>query len=58
MLFARATQQQFHRNEQPHQHSRRAPGGNVNIDYVPENPKSKKGGYTGGDYVDYEDVKD
>lgn len=57
MLFLKATQQQYQRNTQTHQ-SRKAPGGNVNIDYVPENRKSKKDGFSGGDYVEYEDVKE
>ena len=36
---------------------RQSGGGNVNIDYVPED--AKKGGkkYRGGDYVDFEEVK-
>jgi len=33
--------------------------GNVNIDYVPEDEKNKKSGNVkGGDYIDYEELKD
>ena len=36
---------------------RKAPGGNVNIEYDPKDQKKKNKGYKGGDYVDYEEVK-
>lgn len=40
------------------QHKKRAPGSNLNIDQVPQpKSKSKKTGYDGGEYVDYEEVK-
>lgn len=31
--------------------------GNVNIDYVPPDQAKRKGNKSGGDYVDYEEVK-
>lgn len=36
---------------------KKAPGGNVNIDFDPKERKKKKDGFKGGDYVDYEEVK-
>ncbi|MFA0962135.1 DUF4834 family protein [Roseivirga sp. BDSF3-8] len=46
-------------NEQKHT---RPMGGNVNIDYIPEQEKRKGkpsgNGYKGGEYVDYEEIKD
>ncbi len=36
--------------------SKKAKGGNVNIDFVPKDPK-QGGQIKGGDYVDYEEVK-
>lgn len=32
--------------------------GNVNIDYMPDEKKSKSGNIKGGDYIDYEEVKE
>ncbi len=38
---------------------KRARGGNVNIDYVPDDKKkTKSDSNKGGDYIDYEDVKE
>jgi len=38
---------------------KRAKGGNVNIDYVPgDKKKTKSGNFKGGDYIDYEEVKE
>ena len=36
---------------------KKAPGGNVNIDFDPKERNKKKEGFKGGDYVDYEEVK-
>ena len=38
------------------QHKRKAPDSNVNIEYVPEE-KVAKSQFKGGEYVDYEEVK-
>lgn len=32
--------------------------GNVNVDYVPKDKNKPKGSIRGGDYVDYEEVKE
>ena len=40
------------------QSTRKAPGSNLNIDKVPRDQKSKKPGYDGGEYVDFEEVKE
>jgi hypothetical protein len=32
--------------------------GNVNIDYMPDEKNSKSGHIKGGDYIDYEEVKE
>ena len=37
-------------------HRKRPPGGNVDINYVPNKEDKKGNGYKGGDYVDYEEV--
>jgi len=42
---------QQHRQSKPR-------GGNVNVDYVPKKDTSQKHNYTGGEYVDYEDVEE
>lgn len=39
------------------QSHKRPPGANVDVDYAPQNKKSKKD-FKGGEYVDYEEVKD
>jgi hypothetical protein len=45
------------RNEQYDRKKKRV--GNVNIDYVPEDEKNQKSGKAkGGDYIDYEEVKE
>ena len=38
------------------QHNQRPKGGNVNIDYVPDDKKNRKN-FDGGEYVDYEELK-
>ncbi|HLT81443.1 MAG TPA: hypothetical protein VKZ86_10460 [Cyclobacteriaceae bacterium] len=38
-------------------HFRRPNDGNVNIDSVPPDKQSRKAGFKGGEYVDYEEVK-
>jgi len=46
------------RNGKQQNRKRKAPNSDLNIDYVPEDPKNKnKKGFSGGDYVDYEEVK-
>lgn len=49
--------QSFNTNQQRSQH-RKPADGNVNIDYIPDQKKNKKGSgqIKGGDYVDYEEV--
>lgn len=37
--------------------SRRAPDSNLNIDTMPNEQSNKSGGYGGGEYVDYEEIK-
>ncbi|REE05832.1 DUF4834 family protein [Marinoscillum furvescens] len=62
MFFLGASQQQRTQyqnqryREQAHQ-SRKAPGSNVNIDYVPRKEEKSDKDFQGGDYVDYEEVK-
>ncbi len=42
-----------------HRQSRRPRNGNVNVDYIPKNQKDKtSSSKNGGDYIDYEEVKD
>ncbi|WP_258105340.1 DUF4834 family protein [Marinoscillum sp. MHG1-6] len=59
LLFANAFQQQKVYNQNNHQAPKHKPsGGNVSIDYVPDNNTKNPGSIKGGEYVDYEDVKD
>lgn len=59
MLFINATQQHYQRsNGNPNPQSKKPRNGNVNIDFMPEDGKKKKADFKGGDYVDYEEVKD
>lgn len=37
---------------------RKPKGGNVNVDFIPKGGKGKSGTISGGDYIDYEEVKD
>ena len=37
--------------------SRRAPGSNLNIDHIKKKDAKKQKGFSGGEYVDYEEVK-
>lgn len=58
MLFLSAQQQRQHYQGQAQQQAqRRAADSNLNIDYVPGEPKKDKKDFRGGDYVDYEEVK-
>lgn len=60
MFFLGASQQARYQNQryrEQTQQSRKAPGGNVNIDYVPQKEDKSNKGFKGGDYVDYEEVK-
>ena len=46
------------RNHQTSTHSTRKPkDGNVHIDHIPNDNKKKSGDFKGGEYVDYEEVK-
>lgn len=36
--------------------TRSASNGNVNIDNIPNHRSKRKGGFRGGDYVDYEEI--
>lgn len=53
ILTLGGTSQRPPRNQPP----RRPPGANVNVDYSPEK-KNSKGDFKGGEYVDYEEVKE
>ncbi|MFT6867983.1 MAG: hypothetical protein ACJA08_002830 [Cyclobacteriaceae bacterium] len=57
MLFINATQQQNHKNTS-NTTTRKRTSGNVNLDYVPEEGKKGKTDFKGGDYVEYEEVKE
>lgn len=46
-------EQKRHNQQQARQQKRQ---GDINVDYVPKDSKGK--GYEGGQYVDYEEVKD
>lgn len=49
--------QSFQQSRTAYQH-RRTTNGNVDIDYIPKNGKSKKvQDFKGGEYVDYEEVR-
>lgn len=59
VFFAKAFQHQHAYNQQQHQaHRRKSTSGNVHIDYVPDDKSKSEGHMKGGEYVDYEDVKD
>ncbi|MDW3196737.1 MAG: DUF4834 domain-containing protein [Cytophagales bacterium] len=42
------------RNQPP----KRPPGTNLNVDYAPDKKKKGGGDFKGGEYVDYEEVKE
>ena len=46
-------QQPFQKNASQH----KPKDGNVRVEHIPEEPKGKKKGFEGGDYIDYEEVK-
>ncbi len=50
----RPRQQMRHNQDE----SKKKKVGNVNIDYVPDEDNSKSGHIKGGDYIDYEEVKE
>lgn len=58
-LYRQAQQQQQFSKHQQRQHKRPADG-NVNVDFSPAQKKPRKSSddFKGGDYVDYEEVKD
>ncbi len=56
-LFRGFVKNDGYSNQQSHSRTRKARGGNVNIDSVPKNKSEKDMGYEGGEYVDYEEVK-
>jgi hypothetical protein len=53
MAFIRGLFGEDRPQEAPRREARRPKGSNVNIDYVPGEPKD----FRGGEYVDYEEVK-
>lgn len=56
-IYKQAQQQQ--RAAQQQQKRARPADGNVNVQYAPvEKPKKSSDNFKGGDYVDYEEVKD
>lgn len=60
LLGGSATEKSGHRAYQNQQYqSTKSTDGNVNIDYVPNGNESKKSSktFTGGEYVDYEEIK-
>ena len=60
VLFGRAAQQANQQQSQYRSQNTRKPSdGNVNIDYVPkETKKNAPKNFKGGDYVDFEEVKE
>lgn len=56
-LFGGFTRNQQFGRQQYSQRSRKAQDSNLNIDNIPENRANKGGNYSGGEYVDYEEVK-
>lgn len=60
MYFSAAKQQaaQQEQNQSNNTYARRPADGNVNIDYIPNEPKPRNSTKNSeGDYVDYEEVK-
>ena len=55
-IFMTAQQRTQQNNHQQGNHKRRASGGDLNIDYVPNENKSRDD-FKGGDYVDFEELK-
>ncbi|MFY0600072.1 MAG: DUF4834 domain-containing protein [Cyclobacteriaceae bacterium] len=56
-FFLNAVQQQYQKNTNASRPKKPADG-NVSVDYVPKEEKRKGSDFQGGDYVDYEIVKD
>lgn len=52
-----APQQSYGRPQQPYTTGNTRPNGKVKIDYVPESHTNGRKDFTGGEYVDYEEVK-
>jgi hypothetical protein len=59
MLGARAGDRNMYRQTQQGQRpQQRKSTGDINIEYIPEQDgKQKNSGFSGGEYVDYEEVK-
>ena len=57
--FAQQVNEAAREHQQAQQRNTAPKSGNVNVDHIPENFKSKRSKeIKGGDYVDYEEVKD
>ncbi|MDH5608149.1 MAG: hypothetical protein OEY56_01610 [Cyclobacteriaceae bacterium] len=57
IFYLGATTQQREQHQAARQQQRKAKESNLNIDYVPgKNEGKNQKGFTGGDYVDYEEV--
>lgn len=50
------TKEQKRYNDAMHKKQKPKRSGEINVDYVPDD--AKKPGYRGGEYIDYEEVKD
>lgn len=48
-------QSQF--DQRQYRHTRKSQNGDINIDSIPNNQSKKGGGFNGGEYVDFEEVK-
>ncbi len=54
ILTLGGTAQRSQRNQPP----KRPPGTDLNVDYAPDKKKRNKEDFKGGEYVDFEEVKD
>jgi hypothetical protein len=50
-------QQSYGQPQQAYNHTASNPTGKIKIDYIPEEQTKGKKEFTGGEYVDYEEVK-
>lgn len=57
MLVIKTVQNQQKQQDPPRQ-AKRPSGGNVNIDYMPNGKSDQNTSSKGGEYVDFEEVKD
>jgi len=57
-LFGAATQQAQQQQQQQRAQTKKPSDGNVHIDYAPKKGEKSSKNFDGGDYVDFEEVKD